>query len=236
MDPELAWALSSSAVIRWARSPGAHSEALFASASGEALLGSGLIPAIWGARSSITSSTHSTRTAPSLNSWLLPRVLPVRGLPGTAKTWRSCSSACRAVIKEPLFSAASTTTTPSEARQDSVAARKILRQRWGAEREFAKNRPALLDDFVGKFAMLGRVGDIDAAAEHHNCTAAGLERPAMGCGVDSSRQAAYYDEATAASSSPSRCAILSPASLAARAPTTAMQAVSVAVNVPPTVR
>ena len=61
--------------------------------------------------SSRISSADSTIFAPSRSSACAPRLRPLRTLPGTASTSRPCSSAQRAVMSDPLFSPASTTTT-----------------------------------------------------------------------------------------------------------------------------
>ena len=52
--------------------------------------------------------------APCLIRRCVPREPAAPISPGTAKTERPCSAAIRAVIKEPLFSPASTMTTPRE--------------------------------------------------------------------------------------------------------------------------
>ena len=66
-----------------------------------------------GRSTEITSSASVTRLAPCLRRWLLPSARGSRGEPGTAKTSRPCSSASRAVIREPERFAASTTTIPA---------------------------------------------------------------------------------------------------------------------------
>ena len=60
------------------------------------------------------SSAVSTILAPSLSRLCEPRLRPDSTLPGTAMTSRPCSGAQRAVISDPLFSDASTTTTASD--------------------------------------------------------------------------------------------------------------------------
>ena len=64
--------------------------------------------------SASTSSTSLTRIAPSLRRAFVPAHPSVRIGPGTAATSRPKSAAYRAVIREPLFSAASTTRTSRE--------------------------------------------------------------------------------------------------------------------------
>ena len=92
--------------------------------------------------SSRTSSTVSTSRAPSFMSAWQPRWQPETTLPGTASTSRPCSSAVRAVISEPLRSAASTTTTASDKpADDSVPEREVPRQRTGSRRQFRDEAP-----------------------------------------------------------------------------------------------
>jgi len=64
--------------------------------------------------SSIISISFSIRRAPCLIRWWVPRLLEDFMLPGTANTSRLYSPANRAVIKDPLFRAASTTTVPQD--------------------------------------------------------------------------------------------------------------------------
>ena len=65
-----------------------------------------------GNNSSSTASALSTNFAPDLIRLLVPLLLGEVTFPGTAKTSLPCSKAKSAVIKAPLFSAASTTTVP----------------------------------------------------------------------------------------------------------------------------
>jgi len=67
-----------------------------------------------GNSSSRMSSTVSVNFAPCLRRPCVPRLVGASIGPGTANTSRPCSAASLAVINEPLPSAASTTTTPSE--------------------------------------------------------------------------------------------------------------------------
>ena len=62
--------------------------------------------------SSHTSSQVATSLAPCLISVFGPQEFLLVTLPGTAKTSRFCSRAQRAVMRVPLYSAASTTSTP----------------------------------------------------------------------------------------------------------------------------
>src|SRR5207302_8647637 len=62
-------------------------------------------------RSSHTSSQVATSLAPCLMRVLGPQEFLLVTLPGTAKTSRFCSSAHRAVMRVPEYSAASTTST-----------------------------------------------------------------------------------------------------------------------------
>ena len=55
--------------------------------------------------------------------------------------------------------------------------------------ELADERAAL-DDALGERAMLGRIDDVDAAAEHRDGDAAAFERAAMRRGIDAARHAA----------------------------------------------
>ena len=60
------------------------------------------------------SAADRTSVAPSRISRLQPAVRGSSGLPGTAMTSRPCSPASRAVMSEPDFSTASTTTVPAD--------------------------------------------------------------------------------------------------------------------------
>jgi hypothetical protein len=51
-------------------------------------------------------------SSPSRTSWLVPRLWALRTDPGTSRTSRPRSAAWRAVLRAPLHSPASTTTTP----------------------------------------------------------------------------------------------------------------------------
>ena len=73
---------------------------------------SGVLPASF--RASNTSSADSVKIAPWRIKWLVPLARGSTALPGTAKTSRFCSSAIRAVIREPERGLASTMTTPLE--------------------------------------------------------------------------------------------------------------------------
>src|SRR5712691_5219073 len=64
--------------------------------------------------SSQTSSQVATSLAPCLIKVLGPHELLLVTLPGTAYTSRFCSRAQRAVMRVPLYSAASTTSTPAD--------------------------------------------------------------------------------------------------------------------------
>ena len=68
------------------------------------------------------SSTVSTSLAPSLIRRFDPTLDVLVKLPGTASTSRPCSSAKRAVIRAPLRTPASTTTTPRD-RPESIRLR-----------------------------------------------------------------------------------------------------------------
>src|ERR1700691_17115 len=65
-------------------------------------------------RSSHTSSQVATSFAPCLISVFGPQEFLFVTFPGTAKTSRFCSSAQRAVMRVPEYSAASTTSTPTD--------------------------------------------------------------------------------------------------------------------------
>ena len=89
-----------------------------------------------------TSSQPMDQRAPRPGSagWR-PRLSGAVSGPGTASTSRPSSAASRAVMSEPLFSAASTTTTASDsARDHPVAGREILRQRRRPRRELGDER------------------------------------------------------------------------------------------------
>ena len=97
-------------------------------------------------------------------------------MPGTAKTSRPWSMASLAVMAEPLYCAPSTTSTPSaHAADDAVADGEILREGRGAHGEFGDDQP-LGRHLGGQLAVLRRVHDIHAAAEHRDGIAAGGQR------------------------------------------------------------
>ena len=94
------------------------------------------------------SAASVTSVAPCLSNPLVPSARGSIGEPGTAKTSRLCSGQAR-VISEPERFAASTITTPSEAGDDPVAARKIAARgapsrkasrKWRARWEDASSR------------------------------------------------------------------------------------------------
>ncbi len=88
--------------------------------------------------SSITSSAVSTSLAPSRIRRWQPRASGEWMEPGMANTSRPLSVARRAVISEPLLSAASTTSTPwDRPAMMPVATREVVLQRRRAERKFA---------------------------------------------------------------------------------------------------
>ena len=66
------------------------------------------------ARQAITCVTSSTSVAPSRISAWQPRINGFNNDPGIAMASRPCSSAWRAVIRDPLRRPASTTTTPTD--------------------------------------------------------------------------------------------------------------------------
>src|SRR6202035_6135770 len=67
-----------------------------------------------GGSSSHTSSHVAVSLAPCLISVFGPQEFLLVTLPGTAKTSRFCSRAQREVMRVPLYSAASITSTPTE--------------------------------------------------------------------------------------------------------------------------
>ena len=111
-------------------------------------------------------------------------------LPGTAKTSRPCSAAKRAVISAPLRRGASTMTT-------ALLNPLMMRLRGG--KLLASGRvPSAYSLMTAPFcairaarsAIFGRVDLIDAAAQDGNRAVAGVQRCAVGDGVDAHRQAA----------------------------------------------
>jgi hypothetical protein len=76
-----------------------------------------------------TSCPLATSLAPCLMRVMGPQEFVLVTLPGTAKTSRFCSSAQPAVMRVPLYSAASTTSTPHRhSAYDPVANKKVLRR------------------------------------------------------------------------------------------------------------
>src|SRR5436305_2582413 len=128
------------------------------------------------------SAAVSVRVAPLRRRSLAPRLRGSSGEPGTAKTSRPCSSAKRAVISEPDFAAASTTTMPSAI---PVAPREMAGLRLGAERQFGEDRAVARERLVKRAILLG-VDHVDAARDDRD--RARFERPEMRRRVDPAGQ------------------------------------------------
>ena len=118
-----------------------------------------------------------------------PRLLRLSTGPGTAKTSRFCSIACRAVESEPLRGVASTTTTPRlRPGDDPVALGEQAGQRDLAHRHLAE-QSAGLGQGAGQVLVLGRIDLGEPVGQHGDAAAPGLDRPAVGGGVDPPGQA-----------------------------------------------
>ena len=79
--------------------------------------------------------------APCFRRSLVPSARGSSGEPGTANTWRFCSSANRAVMSDPEPRAASTTTVAErEAGDDAIAARKVASARLPFDRHLGHDR------------------------------------------------------------------------------------------------
>ncbi len=81
----------------------------------------------------------------------------------------------------------------AEAGDDAVARREAPRRRRDARRVLRDDQ-ACVGDAARELRVRGRVVAIDAAAEHGDGRALGLERTAVGLGVDAAREAADDDE------------------------------------------
>ncbi len=117
--------------------------------------------------SSHTSSHVATSLAPCLMSVFGPQEFLLVTLPGTAKTSRFCSSAQRAVMRVPLYSAASTTSTPIDM---PLMMRLRIGKFCGAANVPSGNlgdeRPAERDDLVREAGVLLWVNNVDSRSEH----------------------------------------------------------------------
>jgi len=128
--------------------------------------------------------------------------------PGTAKTSRFCSSAQRAVMRVPLYSAASTTKhSHRHAADDAIADRKILRSSEGSQREFGDERASQRDNLLGEARVFLGIRYVDTCAEHGDRLALCVDRAAMRGGVYAAHHAALNDKSTGARSIASRSAI-----------------------------
>src|SRR5581483_6217249 len=81
-----------------------------------------------------------------------------------------------------------------DAAEDAVAAREELAAWLRAERVVADQRAAL-DDLLGEALVLRRVDQVEAAREHGDRAAAGIERGAVRDGVDAAGEAADHGHA-----------------------------------------
>jgi len=135
-----------------------------------------------------------TRIAPSFRSAFDPAQPSVRIGPGTAATSRPKSAAKRAVMSEPLFSAASTTRTSRRARRGSGSGSESSRGAAAPPGRTPTSR-SRRHDLRQKRGMLGRIADVEAAAEDRDRHPPRLERRAVRRGVDPAREAGYDDDA-----------------------------------------
>ena len=151
----------------------------------------------WGQRirgriSSKISSTPSTSLAPCLRRRCVPVLRMLRATPGTAKTSRPCSRAKRAVISDPLLSAASTTTTPSARPLIMRFLDGKLPGDGGAPGGNSVRSAPVRAISSPQVRVGGRIVHVQPAAQDRQCPSAGFERPAVGGGVDAERKAAYH--------------------------------------------
>ena len=136
-------------------------------------------------------ASMSTSLAPSCMRRFAPALDGDVIRPGTAKTSRPRSPANPAVIRAPLRSAASTTTTP----RASPASVRLRAGKWPG----SAGTPAANCDTTAPCAsivrasatILRRIDDVEAAAEHRDRAPARGERAAMRRGVDAAGQAAH---------------------------------------------
>ena len=116
-------------------------------------------------------------------------------LPGTAKTSRFCSSAQRAVMRVPEYSAASTTSTPIDMPlMNAVADGKILRSGKSSHGKFGDQRAAEGKNLLGQPRVFFGIDHIDAGAKYRDGFALGGDRAAMAGGIDAARHAADNDQ------------------------------------------
>ena len=111
--------------------------------------------------------------------------------PGMANTSRPCSAASRAVISEPLWRAASTTSVP-RLRPLMMRLRrgKLAAQRRCAGRKFADQAPRWPRCAQPARRCCARIDLIEPRAEHRDGPAAGCERALVAGGIDAQRQTA----------------------------------------------
>ena len=145
--------------------------------------------------------------------------------PGTMKHSRPCSSAHAAVIRAPLFSAASTTIVAS----DSPLIRRLRRGKAlavgvGVGRELRDDGAAVRDDRVGEVRVGPREEPAVAGAEDRDRDAALRGDGRLGRAVDPDREPRDDDRPGLAIAAPIRAAISRPASVGRRVPTTATAA------------
>ena len=113
-------------------------------------------------------------------SRLVPTELGLRIEPGTASTSRPRSAAQRAVLSAPLLAVASTTTTASASAAMMRLRRGKRQPTGGSEPPSSESDAPALGDLVAELAMLARVAEVDAAAEHRDGVALAVESAAVG--------------------------------------------------------
>ena len=117
--------------------------------------------------------------------------------PGTANTSRPCSSACCAVISEPLVRAASTTSVPSDSPlMMRLRCGKCCAPRFSARRKLRHERAALANA-RGERRVPARIHDVEPAAAHGDRGAVRAQRAFVARRVDAEREPAGDGEAGA---------------------------------------
>ena len=118
-------------------------------------------------------------------------------LPGTAKTSRFCSRAQRDVILVPLYSAASTTSTPIEM---PLMMRLRMGKFCGAAKVFMGNSEIRAPPRASICSVIRRIflgiNNVHASAENGHRLPFRIDGAAVGCGVDAASQAAENDQST----------------------------------------
>src|SRR5687768_11237108 len=110
--------------------------------------------------------------------------------PGMANTSRPCSSACRAVIREPLCRAANNETASAHAADNAVAAREIPTDRRRAQWKLGNER-SLFGQFMRKLAIACWIDEIQSRSYHCDAGGRTAQTAAMSCCVYAKRHPAH---------------------------------------------